>query len=692
MATAYKRVERAPNSQVNWAEVGANLTNVLKEENRVREETKASIDAASREYSKILNEVPTGENTELNKFALNAAADLQEQMLMQETLLKSGQLDPRQYTIMRQNLTDGTDQAFSLFENYNAEYTRKMEMNNAGLPIGEQGSELQNWNMSQLEGFGNFQNSKLVINPESGVMSMTKMIDDPNNPGQQIPDMNNLMSVQNLENRVKGTNTKFDVIQAAEQFNASTGLDTRVMKEMGNKYKASIFTSISDATQKAGGISSMSDEEKDALATSLGVDPADFKSITLYQEAQNNFIKSRIGSGVNSDASASVLLDFVQINPITGGEYVPMQDSPDNRALAAKDSNIIIIKSENGRMVPDLSDEQQAQADRAMKVQMDMGMDYEEKVDAEFTEREPRAKTKTELDKADGDDDLDSKVSKIGDLWGGNNAKIKGATDYFRDQNESITDVTRNSEGLTVTYLNEDGNEESRNISFYVTKANPEFDASQPVSAENPEEIRAQIAATQADVDAGRASAVGEMMDQRKSQAEFIESAGPLLTGEDDISKALERGNYDPDAKFNEDNSSTSKVTTEEAPLDYTIEKTQYVNDQLLENNITLKGSPTSSPESGDDEYVATQLNNLYGKDYGLVAKSEGAFDNIIRISVPGYEDVVVDTNNYTDAGANKELAKIRKLVLLMTKADDKKLAAELDWKGKKLDKYGSAE
>jgi len=291
MATAYKRVERAPNSQVNWAEVGANLTNVLKEENRVREETKASIDAASREYSKILNEVPTGENTELSKFALNAAADLQEQMLMQETLLKSGQLDPRQYTIMRQNLTDGTDQAFSLFENYNAEYTRKMEMNNAGLPIGEQGSELQNWNMSQLEGFGNFQNSKLVINPESGVMSMTKMIDDPNNPGQQIPDMNNLMSVQNLENRVKGTNTKFDVIQAAEQFNASTGLDTRVMKEMGNKYKASIFTSISDATQKAGGISSMSDEEKDALATSLGVDPADFKSNTIPRSTKQFYKK-----------------------------------------------------------------------------------------------------------------------------------------------------------------------------------------------------------------------------------------------------------------------------------------------------------------------------------------------------------------------------------------------------------------
>ena len=91
-------------------------------------------------------------------------------------------------------------------------------------------------------------------------------------------------------------------------------------------------------------------------------------------------------------------------------------------------------------------------------------------------------------------------------------------------------------------------------------KENPKFDETLEESETNRREIRAQIEATQADVDAGRATAVGVMIDQLKSQQEFIESAGPLLTGEDDISKSLERGGYDKDKDFNKKGSSTSKV------------------------------------------------------------------------------------------------------------------------------------
>jgi len=95
MATAYKYVERQAEDNINWAEVGSNFNNMLKEEMRVREEKKAAIDEASREYQRVLNNVPQGENQDLNGFAIGFADDLQKQMLMQETLLKSGQLTPR---------------------------------------------------------------------------------------------------------------------------------------------------------------------------------------------------------------------------------------------------------------------------------------------------------------------------------------------------------------------------------------------------------------------------------------------------------------------------------------------------------------------------------------------------------------------------------------------------------------------
>ena len=129
MATAYKYVERKAEDNINWAQVGADFNNMLNEEMATRQEKKGAIDDATREYQKVLNNVPQGENGDLNGMALGFADDLQKQMLMQETLLKSGQLDPRQYTIMRQNLADGTDQGFGLLQDYNDEYAEKMKMN-----------------------------------------------------------------------------------------------------------------------------------------------------------------------------------------------------------------------------------------------------------------------------------------------------------------------------------------------------------------------------------------------------------------------------------------------------------------------------------------------------------------------------------------------------------------------------------
>ncbi len=99
MPTGYKYVERdAQDTQINWAEVGANFSGMLQEENRVREEKKDALDEQARAYQSSLNSIPTGQNTQLNDAALNFAADLQEQALMLNKNLKAGLLSPRDYT------------------------------------------------------------------------------------------------------------------------------------------------------------------------------------------------------------------------------------------------------------------------------------------------------------------------------------------------------------------------------------------------------------------------------------------------------------------------------------------------------------------------------------------------------------------------------------------------------------------
>lgn len=460
MATSYKYIERKAEDQINWAEVGANLTNTLQEENRVREEKKGAIDAASREYSNILNNVEQGENTELNKFALNAAADLQEQMLMQETLLKSGQLDPRQYTIMRQNLTDGTNQAFSLFENYNKEYSRKMKMINSELPVGEQASGLQNALLTDIEGFGNFQNSKLVINPNSGIMSMAKMIPDPNYKGSGeaplVPDMNNLMSVQNMENRLKGTYTQFDVLSNANTYIESLGENKTVeLTKLGNAYTKTQFKTISDVRNKTG--KKLTDAELQQLSEAMGMPKEDIAAISLFSASQNAYAKSRVGVG-GLEAS-SVLTDHAKTNPLTGEPYEIALESPEIiKRVEDGDTNIVLFGSENGRMVAKLTEDQQVYAEKVLKDAIDIGLDYSETSANEFMTKAPPRKSKDDNDRDDLAKLQGDVMNNVGKLHSGDNAQVDEAINFLRSTNKDILSIDRKPNGVKI--IMENGREE----------------------------------------------------------------------------------------------------------------------------------------------------------------------------------------------------------------------------------------
>ena len=608
MATAYKYVERQVDDQINWAEVTSNLTNTLKEEGRVRQEKKTAIDDASREYAKILNNVPVGENTELNKFALNAASDLQQQMLMQTTLLKSGQLDPRQYTIMRQNLTDGTDQAFSLFQNYNAEYDKKMAMMDPNLPPNERASAMQTWQMSELEGFGNFKNSKLVINPNTGLMSMAKMVPDPNFTGDpanapMVPDMNNLQSVQALENRLKGTVTQYDVMGAADTYLDSLGADKRaVITGLGQKYTSATIKTISDATAKQkGSWKSMSTKELDAEAKRLGVNASELIEITLFSEAQDNWVKGQLGIG--GTAAASVLLDYKSINPITSEPYEQLQWSEANEAKAALNSNIILMKNVDGRMVPDLSDDQQAEAERVMKTQINIGLDYEEDIKAVKTGFEATPEPK---DVRDGKKEIEKKQN-LQKVW--NQIKSQSAEDRIASFESLIGTEIAKSAGLIGVNPSEDGT----SISFVY-------------------------------IDSQKAKNRTIDIDANISDEEWA-IIGNEITGLDDPTAALAAGGFGKDTDgnplpYNAD-FGTSGANREGNLQRFDAELSSFVDDGFP---ATEGGEPFLDLEQDE---VVIALNDRYSK-FGLkaVATGYGGADNT-RVTIEGWSGDGVHEQSY---------------------------------------------
>ena len=461
MATAYKYVERRAEDNINWAEVGQNFNNMLTEEMRVREEKKAAIDQASREYQKVLNNVPQGENSDLNGFALDFSDKLQKQMLMQETLLKSGQLSPKQYTMMRQNLTDGTDQGFSLLQDYNNEYSAKMELLGDDVAYSDQLSQLDLDIMANVEGFSNFNNSELVINPETGLVSMGMMMvnpDDPSGPKILDPNRNNLVSVQNLKNRIKTKITKFDVVGAAEEWTSTLGEDIKqTVKSMGTTYSAGTLLKIEDIRAREGGYADMSDEKLAEVAAEMGVKPSDLKALSLWEEAANTWADGQLGNGNYN--GASILIDFNKSTP-DGEQYTSTFNEADTLdANGNRKQNVILMKSENGRTITELTDEQSAVAQRSLQTQANMQVDYKETVDAKRMKFEPRPKTPTEDKNLKADKEAQSDVGNFAKLWYGNDTEVQEAEDFLRSLNPDIISFDRDGASVVVEF--KDGTSET---------------------------------------------------------------------------------------------------------------------------------------------------------------------------------------------------------------------------------------
>jgi len=159
MATYYKYAERQEDAYVDWNAIGKEVSDSLLKEKKFREDTKAKIDEDTRQLGVKIDNAPQGQFQDGNKFTLQYASDAQQARLLQDKLLKSGQLSLKDYTVQRQNLNDGTSQIFDLAKLYQENYKTRMEGVNSG--------KLQDMNVANLasvEGFADFSKSQAVIN------------------------------------------------------------------------------------------------------------------------------------------------------------------------------------------------------------------------------------------------------------------------------------------------------------------------------------------------------------------------------------------------------------------------------------------------------------------------------------------------------------------------------------------------
>jgi len=375
MATYYKYAERSAESQINWAEVGKNMSDMLKEETRIREEKKSAIDAASREFGNTLANPPQGEHKGANQWALEYGDNASQFMLMQDRLLKSGQMSLKDYTIARQNILDGTDRAFNLSKDYQAVFADKMERYKT-----DKSQDLEQWLMGQAEGYSDFNKSQLYINPTNGTVSVAmkelKKVD-----GKDVYVMNTnpneFTSINTLKNQIAGKYDKYDTNTVTSAF----------VKGLGEETTSAIAKTAS--VSGGGLILNVEDIRK---RTDLSEDGK--KILYQFADSENQFIK---GSLVNPYDRLSVLTNSQKFAP-NKLQYTFTNDAADAKA----NPNKILLKVDpsSGQQTPEFSDEQIKVSEDFMRTELRAKYKRTEELkptpQAEL--QEPRAISPTELD------------------------------------------------------------------------------------------------------------------------------------------------------------------------------------------------------------------------------------------------------------------------------------------------------
>lgn len=438
MATYFKYAERNVDSQVNWAEIGKNMTDMLREEGRIRQEKKAALDEASREYGKTLSDAPTGDYDAGNTFALNHANSAQELRLIQDTLLKSGQLSVRDYTIARQNLNDGTGQIFDLAKEYQAEYSDKMARWDA-----DESSFREVWEMEQAEGLSNLANVNSYINPTNGVVSIGKMVKGEDGVMKMSTNENDFSTVIDLKRRLRQKYDRFDADGYA--IDAADGLGEVVTTQITDGVEGG-YDVIKKFTDAKKGDYKLTGEELEIASN--------------YKKWEEDTIDAAM---VNPNDVASILTDAKRTAP-NGERYTFTYNKSDieddkGKRKAGTEHLIFIDRSENPAGTVKATKEQEDVVRTVMRTKIRSAID--EKVEYTVSRRgyEPSgASSGAAREQAQIDI-----MANIGALYYGDDNEVNTALSALRGFNPNIVETDRTGDGgVVITYA--DGTSET--ISF----------------------------------------------------------------------------------------------------------------------------------------------------------------------------------------------------------------------------------
>jgi len=196
--TYYGYAERNADAYVDWREVSQYTTDMLDETIKVRQEKKDALDKATRDALKQIADSPVGADASARQSAIEMADVVSKNLLIQEKLMKSGKLDPRDYLIYNQNALDSIDLAFNANKAYQENYQKIMD----GVAK-EEMSGLTILNAAKAEQYGDWNKNGYMMSGNGTLMVGVKSEEEID--GKKVSKLNKVTSVNAINGLLLNT-------------------------------------------------------------------------------------------------------------------------------------------------------------------------------------------------------------------------------------------------------------------------------------------------------------------------------------------------------------------------------------------------------------------------------------------------------------------------------------------------------
>ena len=623
--TYYAYQPTDPQFELNWAEVGSNLINIIDDKKRRDEELASEINKQTREFIKQAEDIPQGESTTIREFGLQFSNDLVETIRLQNQMLKNGDIGVKDFLRVRQNSQDGTDQAFTLIQQYQDVFKKKMERFKSTDP-NNKSQYLEVWAMENVEGFSNFNTSQLGIDPRTGKVFAAKKVLNPETGLMELSkDPNDRRAVSALAGQLNGEFDYYNIEAETAQWVDGVGQWSQIIRDIGSRTEAGTIVSVLNPMEKLMKVDGSGKRVVDIdRARALGVPESDLEAMNLYLQAEDDWIT---GQSANPFSVSSVLTNNANIAP-NGKEYTYTFDKKD----AAANPEKILLEPTTLTPIFDKNINPNAEEqEEVYRQQMRNAIRNKHNVtEKTMTVNDWREESKAASDRRTGESKKQDVVSNIAKIYYGNQTELEEAVKFMRGINPNVDTIDRTGDSVIVTYLDGRPDEEL------------DFKADD-----------------------------GTLL----SQEEWVTASTNFLLGDKDkitdVDKVFKRSGVDLNRPFNEESSYFSsgvKVTTE--PID-----------EAFTREVALN-IPVDAFVPEESSTTISNLRGIFSTTPGLMGLKlyQGLYSDVILIDDEDgnrLEELSVDDENIGEDTIKDYIERIAKLANARASIEEKALSTK---------------